>query len=351
MVDRKFWKNKKVFITGHTGFKGSWICLWFNLLGAKVTGYALKPPTQPSLFKLCKINMLINKSIIADIRDLKRLKQAIKTTQPEIVIHMAAQPLVRESYKYPLETYSTNVIGTANLLEAVRSCKSVKAVVNITTDKVYENEELKKPFKECEALGGCDPYSSSKACSEIVTAAYRRSFFGSGPAIATARAGNVIGGGDWAEHRLVPDFVKAILKGKKIRVRNPKATRPWQHVLEPLSGYLMLAEKLYKSGAKYAEAWNFGPKYTDAKPVEWIVKKLCTKWGEGAAYLLDKGKHPHEAKYLQLDWSKAKNGLGWKPKWDLAYALEKIIEWTKVYRARQDIQQVCLLQIQEYMDA
>lgn len=351
MINQKFWKNKRVFLTGHTGFKGSWLCLWLHQLGAKVYGYALKPPTKPSLFNLCNIDKLIDKSVIADIRDLKKLKRALQAARPDIVIHLAAQPLVRESYKYPIETYTTNVIGTANLLEAVRNCKSVKAVINVTTDKVYENEELKKPFKENEPLGGFDPYSSSKACSEIVSAAYRRSFLGGRVSLATARAGNVIGGGDFSNYRLIPDFVRAILSGKKIKIRNPRSTRPWQHVLEPLSGYLLLAQKLYQGGVRYAEAFNFGPKTADVKPVIWLVRELCAKWGRGASYTLDRGKHPHEAQYLKLDWRKAKKKLGWQPKWNLKEALLKTIVWGKAYRTRQDLRSVCFSQIKEYMHA
>lgn len=339
-----FWKGKGVFVTGHTGFKGSWLCLWLHSLGAKVTGYALEPPTDPSLFEICGISKLV-RSAIADIRNFSLLKRALLAAEPEIVIHMAAQPLVRESYKYPVATFETNVMGTANLLEAVRQCPSVKAIVNVTTDKVYENPDRCRAIKECEPLGGYDPYSSSKACSELVTSAYRRSF---GLNIATARAGNVIGGGDWAADRLVPDFVRAILKGKNIKIRNPKAVRPWQHVLEPLGGYLLLAEKLYKNGPKYAGSWNFGPDKKDAKPVEWIVKKLCEKWGEGARYAIDKEKHPHEAHYLRLDCSKAKHKLEWHPKWNLEKALGKIIEWTRAYQEGEEVRRVCLDQIAEY---
>ncbi len=341
----KFWEAKRIFITGHTGFKGSWLCLWLHLLGAKVTGYALEPPTRPSLFKLCRIDRLV-KSIIADVRDLKTLKREMLAAKPEIVIHMAAQPIVRESYKVPIDTFSTNVMGTVNVLEAARVCKSVKAVINVTTDKVYENRVTSNAYREGCPLGGYDPYSSSKACSELVALAYARSY---GMKLATARAGNVIGGGDWATDRLVPDFVRAILKGKKIRVRNPKATRPWQHVLESLSGYLILAEKLYKHGAKYAEAWNFGSNDSDAKPVEWIVKKLCADWGKGAGYAVDRGKHPHEAHYLKLDSTKARKRLGWNPKWNLVKAIDKVVKWTKAYQNREDLRKVCFQQIKEYM--
>ena len=320
--NKNFFQGKKVFVTGHTGFKGSWLCLWLYALGAEVTGYALKPPTEPSLFELARVGELVD-SIIADVRNGERLAAAMLEASPEIVIHMAAQPLVRESYQNPVETYTVNVLGTVNLLEAVRQCHSVRAVVNVTTDKCYENREWHWGYRENEAMGGYDPYSSSKGCSELVTAAYRSSYFNTkhlnistpqhlnvssfqhGASIATARAGNVIGGGDWAADRLIPDCLRALLKGKSIRIRNPHAIRPWQHVLEPLSGYLLLSRKLYEDGPLYAEGWNFGPDDIDAKPVEWIVKQICAKW-EGASYEIDKGDHPHEANYLKLDCSKAK---------------------------------------------
>jgi len=345
-----FWKNRRVFITGHTGFKGSWLCLWLSMLGAKVTGYALKPPTNPSLFNLCEVDGLV-KSIIADVRDFKALNKAMLAANPEIVIHMAALPIVRESYKVPVETFATNVMGTVNVLEAARASDSVKAVVNVTTDKVYEIRDGGRGvrgagFKEDKPLGGYDPYSSSKACSELVAQAYWRSY---GINVATARAGNVIGGGDWADDRLVPDLVRAILKGKKARIRNPKAVRPWQHVLEPLSGYILLAQKIFQSGQKYAGAWNFGPNKKDAKPVEWVVKKLCQKWDKGASYVIDRREHPHEAGYLRLDNGKAKEKLSWQPRWDLNTALEKTVAWIKDYQNEKDLRKSCLRQIQEYM--
>jgi CDP-glucose 4,6-dehydratase len=348
----KFWQGKKVFLTGHTGFKGSWLSLWLDSLGAEVTGYALKPPTDPSLFEICELEDRID-SIIGDIRDKKSLIKTVLSVEPDIIIHMAAQPIVRESYRDPFGTYETNVMGTVNLLEAVRQSKSVRAVVNVTTDKCYENKETLRAYKETDPMGGFDPYSNSKACSELVTASYRSSFFNPldhakhKVAIATARAGNVIGGGDWASERLIPDFVRAILNKETIRVRNPKAIRPWQHVLEPLSGYMMLAEKLYTHGPKYSEGWNFGPSRTDAKPVEWIVKNLCKKW-EGSAYSIDKGRHPHEANYLILDNSKANKRLGWSPKWDLSQALDKVVDWTKAYQDKEDIYDICIEQISEY---
>jgi CDP-glucose 4,6-dehydratase len=329
--------------------------LWLHSLGAEITGYALASPTDPSLYELCAIDKLV-KSHIADVRDGSALNKMMSAAHPDIVIHMAAQPLVRDSYKIPVETYAINVMGTVNLFEAVRNSKSVKAVINVTTDKCYENKEWIWGYRENEPLGGYDPYSSSKACSELVTAAYRRSFFNSSNssilptsvAVASARAGNVIGGGDWATDRLIPDCIRAILNGEKVVIRNPQAIRPWQHVLEPLSGYLLLAQKLYEDGARYAEAWNFGPDDSDAKPVEWLVERLCTKWGSSASYITDKGEHPHEAHYLKLDCSKAKSELGWRPKWSLEKAVDGIIEWSRAYKKGEDVKRVCLKQINEY---
>lgn len=355
MINRNFWEERRVFITGHTGFKGSWLCLWLHKLGAKITGYALDPPTEPSLFELCNVSELIT-SIIADIRKRDELREAMLEASPEIVIHMAAQPLVRDSYKIPVETYSTNVMGTVNLFEAVRQCQAVKAVINVTTDKCYENKEWIWGYRETEPLGGHDPYSNSKACSELVTLSYRNSYFNlknytdHGVAIASARAGNVIGGGDWATDRLIPDCVRSLLKGEQIVIRSPHSIRPWQHVLEPLSGYLSLAQKLYEDGPKYAEAWNFGPEDEDAKPVEWLVKRLCEKWGGATSCVIDKGPHPHEANYLKLDCSKAKAALGWNPRWSLDKAIESIIEWTRAYEKHDNIMVICRGQIQEYMN-
>jgi len=353
MIDKKFWEKKKVFITGHTGFKGSWLSLWLHSLGAIVTGYALTPPTIPSLFELCKIDNPIT-SIIGDVRNGELLNRAMLEASPEIVIHMAAQSIVRDSYKDPVETYSTNVMGTVNLFEAVRRCKGVKAVINVTTDKCYENREWYWGYRENEPMGGYDPYSNSKACSELVTSSYRNSFFNSkdydahGVGIASARSGNVIGGGDWAPDRLVPDCVRSILKGEKIIIRNPQAIRPWQHVLEPLWGYLILAQRLYEKGPKYADAWNFGPDDQDARTVEWVVSRMCVKWVENAAYVVDAGNHPHEAHYLKLDCSKAKSELQWYPKWNLEQAIDKVIEWVQAYREGKDVNRICQRQIEEY---
>jgi len=350
---KAFYEGKKVFLTGHTGFKGSWLCLWLHSLGANVTGFALDPPTKPSLFELCRVEELAT-SIIADVREQKALAAAMNAAQPEIVIHMAAQPLVRDSYKNPFETYEINVMGTVNLFESVRKCESVRAVVNVTTDKCYENKEWVWGYREHESLGGYDPYSSSKASSEMVTSAYRSSFFNSRDyamhrvGIASARAGNVIGGGDWAADRLIPDCIRALLKGEAIVVRNPDAIRPWQHVLEPLGGYLLLAQKLYEDGPHFAQAWNFGPDDFDAKPVDWLVKNICAKWGSDASYEIDKGEHPHEAHYLKLDCSKARIELGWQPRWNLEKAIDSIVEWTKSYKDGRDVRAACLRQIDEY---
>jgi CDP-glucose 4,6-dehydratase len=335
MIDKDFWKGKNVFLTGHTGFKGSWLSIWLTLMGANVTGYALDPPTEPSLYKEANIAQIIQEDIRADIRDLATVKKSIKQVNPDIVIHMAAQPLVRESYIDPVTTYETNVIGTVNLLEAVRSLESARAVVNITTDKCYENREWYWGYREGEPMGGYDPYSSSKGCSELVTSAYRLSFFNPEKygenhmvAIATARAGNVIGGGDYAKDRLIPDIIRGLQNKETILIRSPKAIRPWQHVLEPLSGYLLLAQKLFTEGVAFSESWNFGPEDSDAKPVEWIVKELCEYWGCGAGYEIKSSyEQLHEAKYLKLDISKARHKLGWTPKWGIKDALKRVVEW------------------------
>ena len=354
-MNPSFWLGKRVFLTGHTGFKGSWLSLWLQALGAEVTGFALNPPTNPSLFEVANVGDGM-RSIIGDIRDIDALEKAMLSANPEIVIHMAAQPLVRYSYVNPVETYATNVMGTVHLFEAVRKTKAVRAVVNITTDKCYENREWEWGYRENEAMGGYDPYSNSKGCAELVTSAYRSSFFNPadyprhGVALASVRAGNVIGGGDWAQDRLIPDIVAAFSEGRPAVIRNPNAVRPWQHVLEPLRGYLTLAERLYEGGSNFAEGWNFGPNDTDAKPVRWIVKELAGQWGGGATWSVDQGEHPHEATYLKLDISKAKAHLDWSPKLDLARALGMIVDWVRYHNDGQDMRQVTLEQIKQYSE-
>lgn len=348
-VNPFFWKDKKVFLTGHTGFKGSWLSLWLQSMGADVKGFSLAPPTNPSLFVVAEVakNM---ESEIGDIRDLEQLKKSMLGFNPDVLIHMAAQPLVRLSYVEPVNTYTTNVIGTVNVLEAARSCPNLKAIVSVTTDKCYENKEWAWGYRETEPMGGHDPYSSSKGCAELVSSAYRTSFFNTqkSAALATARAGNVIGGGDWADDRLIPDILKAFENSKSVIVRNPLSTRPWQHVLEPLSGYLVLAENLYTSGQKYAGSWNFGPKDEDCKPVNWILNQMVTVWGEEARWELDQNNNPHEAGFLKLDCSKAKQKLHWEPKWNLDYTLGLIVKWHQAWRACKNIHELCLQEITNY---
>ncbi|MDP3372047.1 MAG: CDP-glucose 4,6-dehydratase [Candidatus Paracaedibacteraceae bacterium] len=351
-----FFRGKKVFLTGHTGFKGGWLSLWLQSMGAQVTGFALQPPTNPSLFEVANVEQGMT-SIIGDIRDAEALAKAMREAAPDIVIHMAAQPLVRYSYVNPVETYSTNVMGTVHLLEAVRQTPTVRAVVNVTSDKCYDNKEWVWGYRENEPMGGFDPYSNSKGCAELVASAYRNSFFNPAKysehkvALASVRAGNVIGGGDWAADRLIPDILRAISDNKPVVIRSPHAIRPWQHVLEPLSGYLLLAEKLYEQGIAYAEGWNFGPNDEDAKPVQWIVERLTQQWGEGASWVLDGGDHPHEAHYLKLDCSKAKMRLDWQPRWHLEDALGAIIEWHRAHRDGKDMHELTLRQIGKYNDS
>lgn len=350
-VNPDFWSDKRVFLTGHSGFKGGWLSLWLQAMGAEAHGYALNPPTAPSLFNVAEVGKGMAGCNIADIRDADRLRHVMQAARPEIVFHLAAQPLVRYSYAQPVETYAVNVMGTVNLLEAVRATSSVKAVVIVTTDKCYENREWTWGYRENESMGGFDPYSSSKGCAELVTSAYRRSYLESaGVAMASARAGNVIGGGDWAADRLIPDFLRALDAGETLRIRSPLSIRPWQHVLEPLSGYLLLAQKLYEEGADYGEAWNFGPDDEDAKPVQWIVEKLVQAWGEGANWGLDGGDHPHEAHYLKLDCSKAKAYLDWHPRWHLEGTLGAIIDWHRAYQAGKDMRAFSLDQIRKYVN-
>lgn len=347
-MNREFWCGKRVFLTGHTGFKGGWLALWLSDMGAKVHGYALSPPTEPNLFTDANLQAHVSCSTIADIRDVTALVQAMHECNPDIVLHMAAQPLVRHSYVVPIETYAVNVMGTVNLLEAVRQTSSVKAVVNVTTDKCYENREWAWPYREYEAMGGFDPYSSSKACSELVTSAYRRSYLDAvGKYLASARAGNVIGGGDWAAGRLVPDILRAFDSGQPINVRSPHATRPWQHVLEPLAGYLMLAERLFNEGQDFAEAWNFGPEEADSKSVRWIVEYLCGQVPD-AAWQCDSSPHPYEANMLKLDSSKAKSQLGWRPRWNLQTALDMTQAWHNAWKQGLDMSTISVQQIHDY---
>lgn len=350
-----FWKNRKVFLTGHTGFKGTWMSLWLQGLGAELTGYALadEPDATLRMFEVVDAASGMT-SLAGDVRDRDAMIAAVNAAQPEIVIHMAAQPLVRRSYREPTETFDTNVMGTVNLLEACRRCDSVRAVVIVTTDKCYENREWVWGYREDEAMGGHDPYSASKGCAELATSAYRLSFFGDGPGmhpacVGSARAGNVIGGGDWAEDRLIPDMVRAFSRNEQVHIRSPHATRPWQHVLEPLSGYLLLAQRLIEDGGKVAEGWNFGPEDADARPVGWIVKYMTERWGEGASYRIDDGDHPHEASALKLDISKAKHRLHWRPKLRLEQTLDWLIDWYRShYDGGHDMRELTLRQIAAY---
>lgn len=350
-VNGDFWFGKRVFLTGHTGFKGGWLALWLQSMGAEVHGYALTPSTDPNFFTVANVGKHMASSTIADIRDAGLLRAAMQRAQPEIILHLAAQPLVRYSYAEPVETYAVNVMGTVHLLEAVRAMPSVKAVVNVTTDKCYENREWDWGYRENEAMGGFDPYSSSKGCAELVTAAYRQSYLNAaGVSIASARAGNVIGGGDWSPDRLLPDFLRALDQGETLTIRSPNSTRPWQHVLEPLSGYLALAERLYMDGARFAEAWNFGPPDEDARPVQWIIERMATL-DTGVKWRLDSTQQLHEANYLKLDSSKASNRLSWGSQWRLQTALQKTLEWHIAWKSGEDMRTVSLFQIAEYCRA
>ena len=353
MLKRSFWQHRKVFITGHTGFKGSWLSLWLDAMGAHVTGYALNPPTEPSLFEQAKVGAYI-RSIHGDVRDFARLKSALAECDPEVVIHMAAQSVVRYGYEEPSETYSTNVMGTVHLLEAVRQLKRPCVVVNVTSDKCYANQEWVWGYRETDAMGGHDPYSNSKGCAELVTSAYRDSYFSEdslsppGVALGSVRAGNAIGGGDWTANQLIPDLMRAFLDRRLCHIRNPSAIRPWQFVLEPLHGYLLLCEKLAEEGSRFASGWNFGPAQSDAKPVSWIADTLATSWGEGASWTRDGRKHPSEARLLRLDTSKSMAGLQWQPVLPLAQSLDWIVEWYRAYRAGDDIQSITQRQIERY---
>lgn len=350
-----FWRGKRVLITGHTGFKGSWLSLWLQAMGADTMGYALEPPTDPNMFTLASVadGMV---SMLGDIRDVERLQQAVAKWQPEIVFHMSAQPLVRESYRDPITTYATNVMGTVHLLESVRHVGSARAVVCITSDKCYENRGWVWGYRENEAMGGYDPYSSSKGCAELVATAYRNSFFNPsqysehGIATASARAGNVIGGGDWAKDRLVPDILRSLVQGETVILRNPQAIRPWQHVLEPLSGYLTLAERLYENGPGYGEGWNFGPFDFGMKPVSWVVEELISLWGSDITWKQDEAYRPHEDRYLMLDCAKARHQLQWEPLLDIITALHWTVEWMKSCQRGDDMRRVTELQIGRFME-
>jgi CDP-glucose 4,6-dehydratase len=346
-VDPTFWRERCVLVTGHTGFKGAWLSLWLQSLGARVTGLSLEqPPTQPSLYELARVGEGMADSIVCDIRDPSALTGALVKARPEIVIHMAAQPLVRRSFAVPRETYETNVMGTVNLLEAVRACEGVRAVVNVTSDKCYENRESALGHREGDPLGGHDPYSSSKAAAELVTSAYRRSFFSdpNGPRLASARAGNVIGGGDWGEDRLIPDIVRAAVSGEGMRLRYPQAVRPWQHVLSPLSGYLVLAEALFES-PECARAWNFGPDQGDARTVEWIVQRFSELWPGGLSWSVDDAHHPQETHHLALDSSQAREQLGWEPVMSLEEGLASTIAWFQALIEGGDMRAITLAQL------
>lgn len=345
-----FWKEKRVFLTGHTGFKGSWLSLWLTRMGAEVMGYALAPPSDPNLFKLADLSSRMS-SVTGDVRDLPLLSRRMAEFKPDIVIHMAAQALVRLSYREPVETYATNVMGTVHVLEAARKTSSVRTVVNVTSDKCYENREWAWGYRENEPMGGHDPYSNSKGCSELVTSAYRRSFFANaGIGLASGRAGNVIGGGDWAEDRLIPDCMRALAAGKPIVIRNPRSIRPWQHVLEPLSGYLRLAEKLWHEPNQFADGWNFGPESSDARQVDWIADRIVGLWGDGARWELVplSEPQPHEAHYLKLDCSMAHAHLDWQPSLRLDQTLQWVVDWYKRVNQGESALGVTLEQIARY---
>ena len=351
-----FWRGKRVLITGHTGFKGAWLGLWLTNLGAEVSGFALAPPTTPSLFEKAGVASRL-RHVLGDVRDRAALADAMRRSRPEIIFHMAAQSLVRQSYDEPVETYEVNVMGTVNLLEAARHTTGLKAVVCVTSDKCYENPETGRPCREDDAMGGYDPYSSSKGCAELVVSAYRRSFFNSehhaanGPLLASVRAGNVIGGGDWAKDRLVPDLMRGFAGGRRPVIRFPTAVRPWQHVLEPLSGYMRLAERLHEGDTGVAEGWNFGPDETDARPVGWVADRLSALWGDGAEWVATGEPQPHEAGLLRLDCAKARERLDWRPRWSLDQGLAQTVAWYKGVDAGADVAALTMGQIQTFADA
>ncbi len=349
VVNHDFWQDRRVLLTGHTGFKGAWLALWLDQLGAEVTGLALDPPSSPSLFDAADVEDALSRHVIGDIRNFETVTRVMNAHQPDIVLHLAAQSLVVPSYDHPIDTYMTNVMGTAHVLEAARQCPSVRVVLNVTTDKCYENQEWHWGYREGDPMGGHDPYSSSKGCSELLTASYSRSYFSdtSSVRLASARAGNVIGGGDWADHRIIPDFMRAVLAGEPLVVRNPDAIRPWQHVLEPLSGYLTLAERLFR-GRDVVGAWNFGPFDNDARTVGWIADRLTERWPGASWQTTGDGERPHEATYLKLDCSKARAELGWSPRLDLSGALDWIVEWYSCFASGGDIAALTRAQIERY---
>jgi CDP-glucose 4,6-dehydratase len=358
LSEPSFWHGRRVLVTGHTGFKGSWLTLWLAHMGAEVTGYALDPPTRPSLFRLAAVSDCLVRSVHGDVRRIADLAGVVAETRPEVMFHLAAQSLVRQSYRQPVETYETNVMGTVHMLDTVRQVGGVRAVVVVTSDKCYQNNEWIWGYRESDPMGGFDPYSSSKGCAELVTSAYRSSFFPPErwsehrTAVASVRAGNVLGGGDWATDRLVPDLMRGFIAGQEVKVRRPQATRPWQHVLEPLSGYLLLAERLWRDGSTHAEGWNFGPDPADARPVAWVADRLASQWGEGAAWVSDEDRHPHEATSLHLDWSKARLRLGWQPIWSLEEGLQRVTHWFKAHRqvsSASEIRDFTVGQIRDYM--
>lgn len=346
--DLNFYSGKRVLVTGHTGFKGTWLCRLLLNMGAQVTGYSLQPPTEPSIFGLAGMDRQMN-SITGDIRNLDRLLEVFRENRPEIVLHLAAQPIVRESYKNPVYTYETNVMGTVNILECIRQTDSVRSFLNVTTDKVYHNREWEWGYREDDPLDGFDPYSNSKSCSELVTHSYKNSFFMDGaPAVSTARAGNVIGGGDFAADRIIPDCIRAALEEKPIPVRNPHSTRPFQHVLEPLYAYLMIAAMQYEE-SRYSGYYNVGPDDRDCVTTGELVDLFCRAWGDGQTWENHFVGGPHEANFLKLDCSRIKSVFGWKPDWDVRTAVEKTVEWTKEWQAGQDINTIMDRQIQEFL--
>ncbi len=355
VISSDFWKGKRVFLTGHTGFKGGWLSLWLQEMGAVVKGFSLEPPTKPSIFEVAKVaDGMVSQT--ADVRDAEILYESVSTFKPDIVFHLAAQSLVRLSYDIPTDTYATNIMGTVHLLDACRKVKGIKAIVNVTSDKCYENKEWLWGYRENEPMGGYDPYSSSKGCAELVTASFRQSFFDPdkyhehGVGLASVRAGNVVGGGDWAMDRLVPDVLSAFQRGSPVEIRSPNAIRPWQHVLEPLSGYIVLAETLCRNGAEFSGPWNFGPDGQDAKPVQYVVQQLAENWGGDAKWFLSEGEHRHEAHYLKLDCTKATMRLNWHPVLSLTDTLDMTVAWHRAWLDDNDMHEYTLTEIRDYMN-